>query len=58
VILRSYQFAVEGTLDVLLEQIFQGFETLGRLLSHRFKLDKQDTRHQHAHGVTQNLPEE
>jgi hypothetical protein len=38
VILRSYQFAVEGTLDGLLEQIFQGFETLGRLFPHGLDL--------------------
>jgi hypothetical protein len=32
----------------LLEKILQSLQTLGRLFSHRFTLDKQDTRHQHA----------
>jgi len=36
VILRSYQFAVAGMLDGLLEQVFQGFETLGWLFPHGF----------------------
>jgi len=48
VILRSYQFAVAGMLDGLLEQVFQGFETLGRLFTHGLDLITLANPRQHA----------